>query len=70
MQQAHPLQGLDYKHMTRQLATEASIFEADATETVYFSWQVSKPHREGAGRISAAARKHFLGLMGQACVGN
>lgn len=35
MQQAHPLQGLDYKHTTRQLATEASIFEADSTETVY-----------------------------------
>lgn len=52
MQQAHPLQGLDYKHMTWQLATEASIFEADATEKVYLPWQVSKPHREGAGRIS------------------
>lgn len=35
MQQAHPLQGLDYKHTTWQLATEASIFEADSTETVY-----------------------------------
>lgn len=67
MQQAHPLQGLDYKHMTRQLATEASFFEADSTSR----GRLTNLIEEQVGyQNSAAAQKHFLESMGQACVGN